>query len=62
MHHAERIFHGDELVAAGLAIAFGTAQRRQNQAFVARYQMAAVQLGTDVYRQTTVLQRFFGNR
>ncbi len=35
MYHAERVFHRDKLAAGGLDIAFGAAQRRQDQRIAA---------------------------
>ncbi len=62
MNHAEGVFDRNELVTRSLQIALGAAQRRQNQSFMTRHEVAAVKLGADVHRQTTTGQGFFGAR
>ncbi len=60
--HAERVFHGDRLRAAGLAVDVGAAEAGQDQRVAAHGQVAAVELGADLYGQLAVAQRLLGAR
>ena len=54
---AHRILRGDELLAAGLLVALGAAQARQDERGASRDQMRSVELGRDVRGQSRGAQR-----
>ena len=61
MHHRHRILHRHQLFAAGLDVAVGAAQRRQDQRGLPVYQVAAVELRRDLHRQRATAQRGLGD-
>ena len=62
MHHAHRVFDRDTLDACGLSVNLGAAQAGQNQRGFAMHQMAAIELGSNVYCQVALAQCLPGLR